>query len=319
MKIGQIIKEKRRILSFEFFPPKDKSGEDRLMENVGSLAALNPDFVSVTYGAGGGTAKNTKQLVGRLRRETSLVPMPHLTCVDQDMDELKRILEDYRQIGVENVLALRGDPPESTQHFIAPEGGFCYARELVSLAASMSSFSIAVAVYPEGHCESPSLDTDMYYTKQKIDAGADFAITQMFFDNRYYYDFLERAIKAGIKIPIIPGIMPIIDLGKILRFSKKCGATVPARVIRAFEKAGDNAVEARKVGIEAATGQCADLIAHSVPYLHFYTLNQADVVMKIVRNLGLADRAQKQQRTQAQACLKPAPVVIYRLSINPGP
>ena len=287
MKIGQTIKERGASLSFEFFPPRDKVGEDRLFENITKLEALNPTFVSVTYGAGGGTLKNTRQVVIRIQRETSLVPMPHLTFVDQSRDELKVILEDYNKLGIENVLALRGDPFEGAKTFTPPKNGICYARDLVKLAASISAYSVGVAVYPEGHCESPNLELDMAYTKEKIQAGADFAITQMFFDNMYFYNFLERSVGAGIRIPIIPGIMPIKDIGKIRGFAEKCGATIPDHVIQRFEKVISNAEEVRKVGIELATKQCADLLAHGVPYLHFYTLNQSVTVLQIVNNLGL--------------------------------
>lgn len=293
MKIGQTIKDKGASLSFEFFPPKDKLGASRLFENIAALGDLNPTFVSVTYGAGGGTSKNTRQVVRRILEETSLVPMPHLTCVDQNKDELKAILEDYRSLGIENVLALRGDQPEGTEKFRPPNDGFCYASDLVQLAVSFSAFSIGVAVYPEGHCESPNLEMEMDYTKQKIDAGADFAITQMFFDNRYYYDLIERTVKAGIKIPIIPGIMPITDISRIRKFCYKCGVTVPDHVFRRFEKLSSVSGEAEKVGIEVATEQCADLLAHGVPYLHFYTLNQSKAISKIVSNLGLQVHGQQ--------------------------
>lgn len=287
MKIGQAIKERKSSLSFEFFPTKDKTGEDLLFENITKLESLNPTFVSVTYGAGGGTAKNTRQIIARIRHETSLISMPHLTCVDQGKDELKIILEDYNNLGVENVLALRGDPPKGTEKFIAPVNGFCYAKDMVKLVASTVNFSIGVAVYPEGHVESPNLDLDMVYTKEKIDAGADFAITQMFFDNTYFYDFLERSNQAGIRIPIIPGIMPITDFKKISNFAKKSGATIPEHIVRRFEKVILDAEEVKKIGIELATQQCADLLAHGVPYLHFFTLNQSSTVLEIVDNLGL--------------------------------
>jgi len=285
MKIGEIIKERGSSLSFEFFPPKDEAGEARLFQVIAKLEALTPTFVSATYGAGGSTLKNTSRLIGRIKRETSLTAMPHLTCVDQSKGELRKILEDYKGEGIENVLALRGDPPQGTEKFVAPKDGFCYAIDMVTLAVDVGGFSIGVAVYPEGHAESPSLEMDMYYTKQKIDAGADFAITQMFFDNGYFYDFLERAEKAGITIPIIPGIMPISDLARIQRFSQMCGATLPGRIVRRLEKAG--ADEAGKVGLEVATEQCADLMEHGVRYFHFYTLNQAEAVSRIVANLGL--------------------------------
>ena len=287
IKIGQFIAEKGESLSFEFFPPKDKAAEDQLVKNIARFEALNPTFVSVTYGAGGGTLKNTRHVVMRILRETSLTPMPHLTCVDQNGDELKAILKDYLEQGIENVLALRGDPPEGAERFTPPEDGFCYARDLVRLTVSLSGFSIGVAVYPEGHCESPNLEMDMYYTKQKIDAGADFAITQMFFDNSYFYGFMERMAKANIKIPIIPGIMAITNIDRIKKFSQMCSATLPEHVIQRFEKVGSVAGDAKKIGVEVATEQCADLMKHGVRYFHFYTLNQSDAVLQIVSNLGL--------------------------------
>jgi methylenetetrahydrofolate reductase (NADPH) len=287
MRIGQFIAEKGENLSFEFFPPKDKATEDRLFEHIAKFEALNPTFVSVTYGAGGGTVKNTRHVILRILQETSLVPMPHLTCIDQDRDELKAILKDYMKLGIENVLALRGDPPKGAEKFTPPKNGFCYAKDLVQLAASLSGFSISVAVYPEGHCESPNLEMDMYYTKQKIDAGAEFAITQMFFDNSYFYDFLERAAAANIKIPIIAGIMTITDIDRIKKFSEMCSATLPEHIIQRFENVGSIAGEAKKLGIEIATEQCADLLEHGVRYFHFYTLNQSDAVLQIISNLGL--------------------------------
>ncbi len=295
MRIGQLLAEKGESLSFEFFPPKDEAGEEQLFKVIAKLESLNPTFVSVTYGAGGGTSKNTRHSVLRILQDTSLVPMPHLTCVDQNRDDLAAILKDYARSGIENVLALRGDPPKGTDKFTPPENGFCYAEDLVRLAASISTFSIGVAVYPEGHIESPNLDMDMYYTKQKIDAGADFAITQMFFDNHYFFDFLERAAKANIRIPIIPGIMPITDINRIKKFSQRCGATLPVNIIQEFEKAGSTDEEVRKVGIEVTTQQCADLLEHGIRYFHFYTLNQSDPVSQIVSNLRLQNLGRKKE------------------------
>jgi methylenetetrahydrofolate reductase (NADPH) len=287
MKIGDLIREKGQGLSFEFFPPKDETGEGQLFDTVRKLESLNPTFVSVTYGAGGGTRKNTRHVVERIKQETSLTPMPHLTCVDQNKHELNDILEDYEKLGIKNVLALRGDPPGGTEKFTAPENGFCYAKNLVELTAAAGAFSIGVAVYPEGHVESPSLEMDMHYTKQKIDAGADFAITQMFFDNQFLYDFLERAEKAEIRIPIIPGIMPIMDVNRIKRFSQLCGTKIPEYVVKRFEMTGSPAPEAKKIGIELATEQCADLLKNGIRYFHFYTLNRSKAVTDIVDNLGL--------------------------------
>lgn len=287
MKIGDLIREKGSSLSFEFFPPKDEMGEAGLFQTASHLESFRPTFVSVTYGAGGGTLKNTRKVVLRLKRETSLSPMPHLTCVDQNMDELGRILGDYKENGIDNVLALRGDPPKGTEKFIPPRNGLCYAIDLVKLARAAGGYSIAVAVYPEGHIESPSLEMDMQYTKQKIDAGADFAITQMFFENRFFYAFQERAEKAGIGIPIIPGIMPISDFERIMKFTQKTGATIPDYIVRRFSKVSASPSEAKKIAIEVATEQCADLLENGVKYLHFYTLNQSEAVTEIVDNLAL--------------------------------
>ena len=285
MKIGDALKARGSSISFEFFPPKTQQEEDQLFKEIARLKLLNPTFVSVTYGAGGGTLKNTRNVVVRLKRETPLTPMPHLTCVDQSKDALKKILEDYKEQGVENVLALRGDPPRGMAKFTTPKNGFCYAIDLVKLAVSVGGYSIGVAVYPEGHKESPSLERDMFYTKQKIDAGADFAITQMFFDNRFFYDFMGRAEKAGISIPVIPGIMPVTDIEKIKRFSQMSGATLPPSLVGGMEKA-TSADEARRIGVDFAVNQCQDLWQNGVRYFHFYTLNRSQTVTEILRNLG---------------------------------
>jgi len=285
VRIKELIAPLGRHVSFEFFPPKTKEDEDQLFKVIAELEALKPAFVSVTYGAGGGTMKNTSNVVVRLKMETSLTPMPHLTCVDQSAGELEDILEDYRGQGVENILALRGDPPNGVEKFITPKDGFCYAIDLVKLAVSVGGYSIGVAVYPEGHKESPSLERDMFYTKQKIDAGADFAITQMFFDNRFFYDFMGRAEKAGISIPVIPGIMPVTDIEKIKRFSQMSGATLPPSLVGRMEKA-TSADEARRIGVDFAVNQCQDLWQNGVRYFHFYTLNRSQTVTEILRNLG---------------------------------
>ena len=285
MKIKELMARQGRSISFEFFPPKTKEGEAQLFEAIAKLESLNPIFVSVTYGAGGSTLKNTRHEVLRIKQETPLTPMPHLTCIDQDKNELKRILGDYREQGIENVLALRGDPPTGTEKFIPPQHGFCYAIDLVKLTVSVGGYSIGVAVYPEGHIESPSLEMDIFYTKQKIDAGADFAITQMFFDNHFFYDFMERAGKVGINIPIIPGIMPITDIEKIKRFSQMCGATLPASLVEGMQKV-TSADEAHRFGIEFTTRQCDNLWRNGVHYFHFYTLNHSETVTEILRNLG---------------------------------
>jgi methylenetetrahydrofolate reductase (NADPH) len=289
MKIGDAIKARGQSLSFEFFPPKDAVNEAHLLETINHLKGYRPTFVSVTYGAGGGTLKNTRKVILRIRDETNLTPMPHLTCVDQSDKDLDNILKDYKRHGVENVLALRGDPPKGTDRFVPHPQGFCYAIDLVRLVVMVGGYSIGVAVYPEGHKEAPDLETDLYYTKQKIDAGADFAITQMFFDNRFFYNFMERAQKVGITIPIIPGIMPVTDIAQIKRFGQMAGATLPKAMVARMEKAA-SPEDTLKLGVEFATKQCEDLRQHGVNYFHFYTLNQSQVVTEILHNLGFTKK-----------------------------
>jgi methylenetetrahydrofolate reductase (NADPH) len=293
MKIKDIIEQQGKSISFEFFPPKSLEGEEQLFQAIRRLESFDPAFVSVTYGAGGGTLKNTRQVIKRIREETSLTPMPHLTCVDQSKEELREILDDYLGLGVENILALRGDPPKGTT-VLVPKDGLCYASDLVQLVASFNAFSTGVAVYPEGHIEAPSLETDIFYTKQKIDAGADFAITQMFFDNSFFYRFMERAQKAGIDIPIIPGIMPITDIERIKKFSQTCGATLPAYLVDQMERA-KSADEARQIGLDFAIRQCEDLARNGIRYLHFYTLNRAEVVSEILDSLSFYERRHRER------------------------
>jgi methylenetetrahydrofolate reductase (NADPH) len=287
MKIKELIKREGGTMSFEFFPPKTKEDEGRLFKEINRLEILNPDFVSVTYGAGGGNLKNTMHVVRRIHDETPLAVMPHLTCVNQSKPELAGILNEYRQIGVENILALRGDPPRGMPEPQQVTKG-CYAKDLVALAASLNAFSIGVAVYPEGHIESPSLEMDMIYTREKINAGADFAITQMFFDNRFFYDFMERAEKIGIDIPIIPGIMPVTDIERVKSFCQICGATLPASLVSKMQNASPE--DMRKIGIDFTTQQCEDLSNHGIRHFHFYTMNRSEAVTKILRNLALDKR-----------------------------
>ncbi len=285
MRLHETIQKNGKSVSFEFFPPKDEVAEKRLFGVIKKLEGLRPDLVSVTYGAGGSTSKNTRKLVEWIKTETSLVPMPHLTCVDQSQDELKAILDDYQKMGIEHVLALRGDPPQGSSTFVAPKDGFCYAINLVSMAAKTDAFSIGVACYPEGHLESPDKESDLKYTKLKIDAGAHFAITQMFFDNRHFYSYLDRARKIGVKVPIIPGIMPIFDLGRIGEFCVKCGATLPEEAVKRLH--GASPEDAKRIGRDIAVEQVQDLVKHGVRSFHFYTMNQAEAVSDIYLRAGL--------------------------------
>lgn len=285
MKIRDIIEQRGNSLSFEFFPPKTKEAEPRLFDAIKRLEVLRPTFVSVTYGAGGSTLKTTRDVVERIVGETSLTTMPHLTCIGQSEDELRVILRDYQKLGIENILALRGDPQKGPARSPADDG-HCHASDLVRLARSFDGLSIGVAVYPEGHVEAPSVETDMFYTRQKVESGADFAITQMFFDNRFFYDFMERAEKARIRIPVIAGIMPITDIVKVKQFCQMCGSTLPVSLVRRMENSGSPG-EVERIGIDFATRQCEDLWRNGVRFFHFYTLNRAEAVTEVLHNLSL--------------------------------
>lgn len=283
MKIGELLKKDIFSISFEFFPPKDEKGERQLFETIRKLEKLNPTFVSVTYGAGGSTRDRTRNVVKKIHEETRLNVMAHLTCIAHTKDELLEILKDYKKIGIENILALRGDVPRDKPDWRPPKGACKYAKELVLLIRENFDdyFSVGVASYPEGHPESPNLEWEVKYFKEKVEAGADFSITQMFFVNEYYYKFVELCQKTGINIPIIPGIMPITNFKQIKKFAALCGATIPQSLIEKMERVEDKPEEVKKIGIEFAINQCIDLINHGVPGLHFYTLNKSDATLKI--------------------------------------
>jgi methylenetetrahydrofolate reductase (NADPH) len=286
MRIGKALKEKGQSLSFEFFPPKEAPGEITLFDTVAKLKLMNPTFVSVTYGAGGSTSKNTERIVTRIVKEFGITAMPHMTLVNQTRETLKTMLQDYSKAGVENVLALRGDPPAGSTVAESQDPNFKYAKDLVKLAKSLGTYSVSVAVYPEGHVEAPSIEKDIEYTKMKVDEGAEFAITQMFFDNRAYYSYLEKIHRAGINIPIIPGILPITDINKAQEFATRCGASLPAEIVARFSNARAPG-EMRKIGLETTADQCTDLVKNGVKFFHFYSLNRTEAVTQIIDNCGL--------------------------------
>ncbi len=283
MKIGDLLRKGVFSVSFEFFPPKTPEGERQLFETVRELKELKPTFVSVTYGAGGSTRDRTRRVVKRIHEEIGLTVMAHLTCIAHTREELMEILEDYRSIGIENILALRGDIPRDMPDFRPPEGACRYAKELVELIRGRfgDHFSVGVASYPEGHPESPNMEWEIRFFKEKVDAGADFSITQMFFENRYYYEFVELCDRAGIEIPIIPGIMPITNFRQIKKFASMCGATIPQSLIERMEPVEDRPEEVAKIGVEFAIGQCEELLKNGVPGLHFYTLNKSRATIEI--------------------------------------
>lgn len=286
MKIIDILKRDGRAFSFEFFPPKDEDGMGKLYVTVNTLKTLRPSFVSVTYGAGGSTRAKTVTLVEKIKSEIGIESMAHLTCVGHTREELFQILTELKDAGVENVLALRGDPPKGETIFVKPEGGFEYASELVSTIREHFDFCIGVAGYPEGHVECPDKQKDLEHLKIKVEAGADFIITQLFFNNEPYLRFADAAQKIGIHTPIIPGIMPITNFQQIKRFASMCGATIPKSLHDELENVQENTQDVEKIGIEYATKQCDELLRRGVPGIHFYTLNKSTATKTIFENLS---------------------------------
>jgi methylenetetrahydrofolate reductase (NADPH) len=279
---------RRPVLSFEFFPTKTDDGERTLLEKtIPALRKLNPDFCSVTYGAGGGTRDKTLAIVDRIQREHQITAMAHLTCVNATIDETRTVLEQTRALGIRNILALRGDPPNGGE-FVRTEGGFEYSYQLVRCIREVDAFSIGVAGFPEGHiaCKEGK-QVDWQRLKQKIDCGADFVITQLFFDNRHYFECREFLARQGVSVPIVPGILPILSGSQIKRFVALCGADLPAPLLSELEKRGENDEAVTQFGIEYATTQCEELLQEGAPGLHFYTLNKARSTTEVVTNLAL--------------------------------
>ena len=286
MKISDILKQVRPAFSFEFFPPKDNDGFDQLFQTIDQLGSLNPAFVSVTYGAGGSTRSQTIDLVGRIKNEIGLESMAHLTCVGHSSDEIRSVLDTLQDKGVDNVLALRGDPPQGDTNFVKPENGFGFASELVEFTHRQFPFCLGVAGYPEGHPECPDLSQDIVHLRNKITSGASFVVTQLFFDNKFYFEYVNNLRGIGVEVPVIPGIMPILNLSQIKRFTKMCGATVPSDLLNRLESVQDNPESVRKIGIDHATAQCENLLSHGVPGIHFYTLNRSRATLSILERLN---------------------------------
>lgn len=286
-RIGDLLKRGQPVFSFEFFPPKTPEGEAQLFRTLHDLKPLGPGFVSVTYGAGGSTRAKTAEWVGRIQGEVGLTALAHLTCAGSTREELEEILLHLQQTGAHNILALRGDPPRGATEFEAKSGGFRYAWELVAFIQQRfgDRFSLGGAAYPEGHPESPSLEADLQSLKQKVDAGLDFVITQLFFNNALYFGFVERARKIGIEVPIVPGLMPITNLGQIRRFMDMCGASLPGPLLSRLEKAGDDPQAVLQIGVEHTTRQAQELLESGVPGIHFYTLNKSPATRQVMQNL----------------------------------
>jgi len=277
------------VISFEFFPPKTEDGDRILLEKtIPALKELKPDYCSVTYGAGGSTRAKTLMVVDRIQREHGLTALFHLTCVGSTAEELGAVLQEAKAVGIKNILALRGDPPAGTSEFVKTKGGFEYSYELVRFIKELGGFSIGTAGFPEGHIackEGREVDWDRL--KAKIESGADFVLTQLFFDNADFYRFRDHLVKRGVKVPINPGIIPILTASQIKRFTALCGAALPARLVERLEEHANNDEACAEFGIEYATQQCQDLLKNGVPGLHFYTLNKARSTTRVLRNLGL--------------------------------
>ena len=286
--IGQLIREGERSISFEFMPPKDEPGVEQLWSAIRDLEPYQPTFVSVTYGAGGTTRDTTVTITGRIARETSMRAMGHLTCVGHTREELERVLDAYAEAGVHNVLALRGDPAEGPRAEWAPTaGGLDYAVELVEMASARPEFSVGVAAFPEGHPSSESLDRDADVLVAKARAGAQFAVTQMFFRAADYFALVERVRARGVDIAILPGIMPILNLNAIRRQGELIGTEVPAEIIERISAYDGDPVALRAEGIAIAAELCDELLAGGAPGLHFYTLNRSKATREIFAALNL--------------------------------
>ena len=291
MKIRDLLRTNDCGFALEFFPPKNEEGKTAFLRVVDDLKAFDPLYASMTYGAGGTTRERSMNALGWLREKDRLPLMSHLTGIGANRDSIKAIADELKALGIDNILALRGDPPKNASAFDLMSNDFPFARDLVIFLKGTGRFSIGVAVYPEGHAQSPSLEKDLEYTKQKIDAGADFAITQMFFENVHYYRFRDRAAKAGITIPLIPGIMPILDCKRIKDFATVCNSTIPRSILDRIEPVTDMPEEVRKLGVEFAVKQVEDLLSHGVRYFHFYTMNRSDSVSEILTGVGSLTRA----------------------------
>lgn len=284
------LSEKRPVISFEFFPPKTDEGDRALLERaIPALMTLKPDYCSVTYGAGGSTRDKTLNIVNQIQAVHSLTGMMHLTCVNSTKEQLREVIERARAAGIRNILALRGDPPAGTTEWRPVPGGFEYSYQLVTFLKELGGFSIGTAGFPEGHiaCREGKY-VDWQRLKAKIDCGADFVLTQLFFDNADFFEFRDYLSKLGVTVPIFPGVLPILSTAQLKRFTTMCGARIPNALRSDLEKLGDDDAAATEFGIEFATQQCDALLRAGVPGIHFYTLNKSHSTTRLLKNLSLA-------------------------------
>lgn len=285
--ISEKFATQRPVRSLEFFPPKDEAGVEALRQTAAALKRIAPDFVSVTYGAGGSTRERTAQVSRLLRSEIGFTVMPHLTCVGHSREELNGVADQLHADGYRNIMTLRGDPPKGSAEFKAATDGLRYASELVALLkARHADFCLGVAGYPEKHPEAVSPDTDLDNLKRKVDAGAAFVTTQLFFDNAVYYGFVEKCRARGITVPVVPGIMPVLSLKQIKRFTEMCGASLPEKLIKRLEAAGDSPEIVESVGNEWAVTQIRELLAQGAPGYHLYIMNRAKSALALAAGLA---------------------------------
>ena len=285
--ISALFAQQRPLRSLEFFPPKDDAGVAALRDTAATLARIQPDFVSVTYGAGGSTRERTAQVSEILRHDCRFTVMPHLTCVGHSRAELDTMADRIYASGFRNIMTLRGDPPKGQTAFAAPADGLGHASELVALLKTRHpDFCLGVGGYPEKHPEAPSAEADLAYLKRKVEAGAAFVTTQLFFDNDVFYRFVDRCRAAGIAVPIVPGLMPVLSLKQVQRFTQLCGAALPARLITRLEAAADDPEVVEAVGIDWALTQIRDLLAHGAPGYHLYILNRARAALTLAAGLA---------------------------------
>jgi methylenetetrahydrofolate reductase (NADH) len=293
MLVKDLLESQKTTFSFEFFPPKEDAAADRLLKTISNLMPLGPSYVSVTYGAGGTTRDRTHDLVVRIKEQTNITVVSHLTCVGSSRDEMHGILEKYQEAGIQNILALRGDPPKDETDFVHPADGFAYAADLVAyIKKHFPEMCVGVAGFPEGHPGTPNRLQEIDYLKEKVDAGADYIVTQLFFDNRDYYDYCERCELAGISVPNIAGIMPVASKSGLIRTAElAAGAKIPARLLKAVSRA-ENDEYVEKVGIHWATQQISDLLDNDVRGIQFFTLNSSLATLEIYKSLGVRDSNQ---------------------------
>jgi len=287
MKIKEFYKAEQVVLSLEIFPPKKDGPLETVFHTLEHLVKLNPRFISVTYGAGGSNRVRTVEIASRIKKQYGIEPLAHMTCVGHSKKEVNTILDSLLQEGIENILALRGDPPEDDPDFDFSQQEYRHAIEMIQDARKKSDFGIAAAAYPEGHPECPRLNDDRRYLKEKCDSGVDLLITQLFFDNRVYYDFVDKALAIGINIPIVPGIMPALAAKQIKRFMYFSGSAMPGKLLQLVDKYEHAPEDMEKAGIEYASQQIDDLIKNKVPGVHLYTMNKWIQITEIVQNVGL--------------------------------